>query len=89
MAVLPDLDRERVWRWLLRHLLGSCAFTKSELRAAVNAADDWADTNAAAYNLALPLAFRTNATATQKALLLAAVVMRRHGGGLLRVPEDG
>lgn len=89
MAVLPDLDRERVWRWLLRNLTGSCDFTKTELRAAVNAADDWADANATAYNLALPAAFRTKASAAQKALLLAAVVMRRHGGGLLKVSEDG
>jgi hypothetical protein len=34
MAVLPDVDRERVWRWFMRHNPDPSAFTKTDLRAA-------------------------------------------------------
>lgn len=53
--------------------------TKPDLAAAVSAADTWADTNAASYNSALPLPFRTTATSQQKAILLALVAMKRTG----------
>lgn len=65
----------------------ACAFTKTDLRAAVDAADTWVDSNAASFNTALPAAFRTTASLTQKTLLLCYVAMRR--AGLLRVEEDG
>jgi hypothetical protein len=52
--------------------------TKSDIRAAVNAADDWAEANASSYNSALPAAFRTTATAKQKAELLLYVIRRRY-----------
>ena len=58
--------------------------TKADLQAAVNAADDWADANAAGFNAALPTAFSTNATAGQKALLLAVVALARFDGPTLR-----
>jgi hypothetical protein len=58
----------------LREALG---LSKADLRAAMNAADAWADTNAAAYNSALPLPARTTLTATQKARLLLAVIRQR------------
>jgi hypothetical protein len=54
-------------------------FTKTDLAAAVTAADAWADTNATSYNAALPAGFRTTATAQQKAFLLAFVAMKRTG----------
>ena len=54
-----------------------CAFKKTDLAAAVSAADSWADTNAASYNSALPTAFRTNATTLEKTLLLVYVIIRR------------
>lgn len=86
MAALSQAERDRVWRWIQRDLnLGSCSFTKSQLAAAVSAADDWADANAAAFNAALPAAFRNSATNAQKALLLAYVIVRRHGNN----PVDG
>lgn len=87
MAVLPDLDRDRVWRWFMRRNLGDCAFTKADLRAAVDATDSWIDTNASAFNTALPAAFRNSASLTQKTILFCYVAMRR--AGLLRVEEDG
>ena len=88
MAVLPDTDRVRIWRGLMRYwsslqeTLGG--ITKADLRAAVNAADAWVDSNAAAYNTALPATFRNNATAGQKSLLLVAVVLMRFNVELLK-----
>lgn len=87
MAVLPDADRDRVWRAFMRRNLDSSGFTKADLRAAVDATDSWIDSNAAAFNSALPAAFRTTATAAQKTLLFCYVAMRRQGA--LRVEEDG
>lgn len=87
MAVLPDLDRERIWRWFMRRNTESCNFTKADMRAAVDACDTWVDNNISALNTALPVAFRNNASITQKAFLLCYVTMRR--AGILRVEEDG
>lgn len=50
-----------------------------DLQAAVAAADAWADSHAADYNAALPVPFRTTATAAQKAFLLAFLCMKRAG----------
>lgn len=80
MAVLSTTDRQRVWRGLMR-LLGGRAepvnFAKDDLLAAISATDDWIDANAAAFNTALPLAFRTSATAVQKTILFCAVALAR------------
>lgn len=88
MAVLSTAIRQQLWRGLMRYWSGQqegvAVITKADLQAAVNAADDWADTNAAAYNTALPAAFRTNATQPQKALLLAMVVLARFNPGAVR-----
>lgn len=81
MAVLSDNDRAAVSAELqvdlsaVREALG--ALTKAEFRAAVNAADQWANDNAAAYNAALPLPARTVLTAAQKARLLMYVIRKR------------
>jgi hypothetical protein len=87
MAVLSALERARTAAQWLRRNPESCAFTKADLRAAVNATDDWIDSQQANYNAALPAAFRTNATLAQKTLLFCYVAMRR--AGLLRAEEDG
>jgi hypothetical protein len=65
----------------------SCNFTKDQLRAAVDATDQWVEDNTASYVATLPAAFRTNTTATQKTLLFALVLARRIGR--LSTPEDG
>jgi hypothetical protein len=65
-----------------RDILAGC--TKTDLQAAINAADDWVDSNAASYNSALPATFRTNATVAQKAFLLAMVALARGNVALLR-----
>ena len=81
MATLPDGDRAAAWANLMRRWSANgetIGVTKDDLRAAVNALDDYLDTNAAAINSALPIAARTNLTVAQKALLLQYVVARRY-----------
>lgn len=81
MAALSDVDRTALWADLMREIsrvvepLG--ALTKADLRAAVDAADAWADANASSYNLALPQPARGVLTAKQKARLLMFVLRRR------------
>lgn len=87
MAVLPALDRDRIVRWFMRRNTEPVGITKAQLRAAVDATDDWIDTNAAAFNTALPLAARNALSATQKTILFCWVAMRR--AGILKVEEDG
>jgi hypothetical protein len=71
----------------MRRNIDPCGYTKADLRAAIDACDSWIDTNAAAFNTALPQPFRGSATQTQKTMLLCWVAMRR--AGVLRVEEDG
>ena len=52
--------------------------TRADIRAAIDAADTWADSNAASYNAALPLPARTALTAKQKAQILMYVIRRRY-----------
>ena len=89
MALLIQADKDRIWaalmRWLSDQLL-SASFTKTDLSAAVDATDGWIDTNAAAYNAALPLNFRTQATLLQKTVLFCFVAMKRAG---LVLPREG
>lgn len=81
MAVLSDQDRITVAQRIMAELSTAretCGLTKPDLIAAVAAADDWANTNAASFNSALPAAARTTLTAAQKARLLAWVLLRRY-----------
>jgi hypothetical protein len=88
MAQLPEVDRKRVWRGLmrwwsnLREALG--ALSKADLQAAVDATDTWIDNNQASYNQALPEAARTALTQSQKTLLFCSVAAMRVSVGFLR-----
>lgn len=81
MAVLPDNDRAETHQAYMSHISqkreGLAVLTKTMLRAAINAVDDWVDANAASFNTNLPVTARTNLTAKQKAELLVFVVRRR------------
>ena len=85
MAVLTTPQRDQVFRAFMRLIDAEpCAFVRSVLRTAVDNADDWAESAGAAvpatsYNAALTVTFRNNATATQKAALLALVCWWRAG----------
>lgn len=85
MAVMDTTNRFRTFAQFMRDQ-ACTGLLKADIQAAVNAADDWADTNSAAFNAALPVPFRTTASTALKGLLLCYVVMRRNG--LLRAKED-
>ena len=82
MAALPDADRieitaklQRLAQWLAI----ACGITKADLKAAVDATDDWIDSNQASFNNALPTAAKNNLNLTQKTLLFCYVAMKRAG----------
>lgn len=80
MAELSEQDRQRVWRGIMRYwsrLFEGTDFSKSDLRAAVDAADTWIDDNQASFNVSLPQPFRNNATQVQKTLLFNIVAAMR------------
>ena len=93
MAVLSSTIRQQIWRGLMRSWSRQgetvAGVTKADLQAAVDAADDGANSNAASFNTALPSAFKNNATAGQKALLLAIVVLARFDPALVRAIVGG
>lgn len=87
MALLPEADRLRIWRGLMRYWSSvgeTTAFTKPDLKAAVDAIDTFLENNAAAINSALPQPFRGNATVEQKAVLLSGVIAMRYTKEWLR-----
>jgi hypothetical protein len=76
MPVLSDSDRALVAQRFMQetsNLEESLGVLKADIRAAVNAADDWRVANAASANTALPPAFRTNATTAQKSRLMTMI----------------
>ena len=85
MAVLPDADRIEVWEEMMQDLSVNredSSYTKAELKAAVDAADQWVSDNQAAYVTALPEPVKSATTAAQKALLMQFVVQKRYLTGV-------
>jgi len=79
----------RIWRAMMRYgsrieIGWTWNITKAQISAAVDATDQWIDDNQAAYNTALPAAFRNNATQAQKTVLFCAVALMRIGIDWLR-----
>jgi hypothetical protein len=79
VAVLSEADRAALHAEFMRAAQNILALgiTKAELRAALNAADDWADANASAFNIAIPQPARNAMTVKQKTLLLSYVILKR------------
>lgn len=89
MAALDATNRARASAQAMRDwpaAIGMPAVTKADLKAAVDATDDWIEANQASVNTALPQPFRGTATTAQKTFLFCYVAMRR--AGLLRAEED-
>ena len=85
MAVLTDPNRVELWSEYMRECSreeDSLALTKADLRAAVNALDDYMNDNAAAINSTIPQPARSALTTAQKARLLARVVLKRYAAGV-------
>lgn len=79
MALTED-QRVQCIRELIRSIEPAPVnFTRAQLKATVDAVDQWCSDNAASFNSALPQPFRGQATAQQKAALLASVALRRFG----------
>ena len=84
MAVLSDADRLELWAEYQRELSTvrePLALTKADLRAAVNALDDFLNTNAGTINSAIPQPARSALTTAQKARLLMFVIRQRYMKG--------
>lgn len=85
MATLSARDRADVNRDFQatlsqdRETMAGCL--KTDIAAAINAADDWLNTNAASFNSALPAAARNGLTAAQKARLLVFCIKKRFDKG--------
>lgn len=80
MAVLIDNDRITMMQKFAQDMSGTrtaVSIVKADLRAAVNAIDDWVEANASAFNTAIPQPARGALTTQQKAKLLWYVVQRR------------
>ena len=78
MAVLPEADRAKLWRGMMRflsHEPGTFPFpaiSKADGRTAVNAVDDYVNSIQGAFNSALPEPFKSTAGLSLKALFLCA-----------------
>lgn len=80
MAVLSEGDRAAIHGSYMREEPGAHGdISKAEIRAAVNALDDWFDTNASTINQAIPLPARTTLTLAQKSRLVRYVIAKRYG----------
>jgi hypothetical protein len=82
MAVLSSAERAVIAAHVQRpqQAFGALgALTKAELRAAVDATDQWIDDNASSFNVALPQPARNVLTSQQKTLLFCLVALRRAG----------
>jgi hypothetical protein len=78
MAALSDPDRAIVWADSMRALPGPISITKADLRAAVNALDDFLEANQTAINNTIPQPARGALSTKQKAQLLMLVIERRY-----------
>ena len=85
MAALSGTDRVACWRSIMEEVSRRAeafgALTKADLRAAVNALDDFLVTNASAINSAIPQPARAQLTTAQKAELFSIIVLKRYVKG--------
>lgn len=80
MAILTNPQRQQLWAAFMRKLSNDrdeLSLTKPELRAAVDAIDQWIEDNAISLNAAIPLPARTALSTTQKAALFFFVANKR------------
>lgn len=82
MATLPDEDRFDLWAEWMRENTEPCGITKPQLRAALDALDDFMHANQAAINNSIPQPARSTLSTQQKARLLMLVVQRRYFRGI-------
>jgi hypothetical protein len=82
MAALTDSDRAECWAEVMRREdVGTLTISKADVRALMNAVDDWVVANATAFNAALPQPGRGALSSAQKALILSEIVLKRYVKG--------
>jgi hypothetical protein len=81
MAVLSDADRADVTTQCMQQMAGPHTILKADIRAAVNALDDWLNTNAPSANQALPQPARSAMSLADKALMNTLIVDKRYRTG--------
>jgi dTDP-4-dehydrorhamnose reductase len=80
MTVLTNAERIDSWAEFMRDQSRKrlpLGLTKAELRAAVDAIDDWIEANASAFNTAIPQPARSALDTDQKTALFTYVLNRR------------
>jgi hypothetical protein len=85
MATMTTTDLAALHTDLMRDLsraLEPCGVLKADLRAAVDALDQYLSDNGAAINTAIPQPARSALTTPQKARLLMLVIQRRYLTGV-------
>lgn len=70
-------DRREIWAEWMRLNRESISVTKQDLRAALDAIDDWIDAQTASFNAAIPLPARTELSAAQKSRLFSMLLAKR------------
>lgn len=84
MATLSENSREQISVIIQSEIssesLSVGSMTSSDIRAAVDATDDWQNSNAASFNIALPSAAQSNLSPTLKNRLFNLVAKNRWGG---------
>ncbi len=77
---LTPAQRRLIWAYIMSQgLAPGGVTTKADLRAAVDAMDEWIEANQASFNDALPQPYKGEATAQQKVELFALVLRVRTG----------
>lgn len=76
---LTEQERVRCFARMMRKYLTTGSLTKPQLRAFIDATDDWVEANQVSYNNAIPTPARTTLTATEKAAGLMLVIAKRFG----------
>lgn len=80
MALTTNQKADVARQWAQKFFLGVTAnFTHADLNAAAGATDDYIESIQSAYNAALPLPFRSDATLQQKTLMFCYVALKRAG----------
>jgi CBS-domain-containing membrane protein len=77
MAVLTNEQRIELWADFMRENTDTIGITKADLKAAVDALDDWFDANLATINAAIPQPARGALSLRQKAMLFSYVMHKR------------
>jgi len=87
MAALSENKRHRVWQELMQERRFPQNIQKLDLRAAVDAGDDWLEANwlassSTGFNAALPQPYRGAATRNHKEYLQGKLALARAGEGV-------